>query len=132
MKIIISIVILALSNVLSAQVDLKTLIGNWKIKSFTQNGNAVNTNNIHYIFSLSDVGDYLLEQVFTEKNKTKCTCTAMLSAADNIKVYNDFIMCSDEENPNCTFWIAGEYAYELKNGILYISNEQDKMELQRK
>ncbi len=51
---------------------------------------------------------------------------------DGNKAYHDYLMSSIEDDPTCSFWIPGEFTYELKSGVLKISDKEIVMELQRK
>lgn len=121
---------------LSAQgsISLEALSGDWKIKSFMREGKAVILKNTYFRYSVSDVDDFLLDQVLTENNREKCSCTAMIHPPEGNVIFHNLLMCSDEENekPVCLFSIAGNYTYEFRNGILYLSNTSDKIELERR
>lgn len=132
MKLRMTLFLLLLCTGLSAQFDLKSLIGSWKVKSFIQDGKTLNATNTYFRYKVSDVGDYLLEQVLMENKKEKCVGTAMLMESGTNEVDHSYLMNTDDENPLCTFWIHGYHTYELKNGVLYINSKEDKIELTRK
>lgn len=121
---------------ISAQgsIQMETLSGDWKIKSFIREGKPFILKNTYFRYSVSDVDDFLLDQVLTENNREKCSCTAMIHPPEKNVIFHDLLMCSDEEdgNPVCIFSIAGDYTYEFRNHILYLSNTRDKIELERK
>lgn len=128
--IILSVLFLTIST-LPAQLRIQDLSGNWKIKSYTKNGVAQTFDNTYFRYFESDVGDPIMEQVFTKGGKERCNATCMISIDGN-KIYHDYLMSSIEDDPTCSFWIPGEFTYELKNGILKISDKEILMELQRK
>ena len=128
--IIASILFLAISS-LQAQIRIQDVTGNWKIKSYTKNGVGQNIENTYFRYFESDIGDPILEQVFTNNGKERCAATCMISIKGN-KVFHNYLMSSIEDDPTCSFWIPGEFTYELKNGILKISDKEITMELQRK
>jgi hypothetical protein len=130
-KLIITVLFALTLSSLQAQLKIQDLTGNWKIKSYTKNGIAQTFDNTYFRYFESDVGDPIIEQVFTKNNKERCNATCMISIDGN-KIYHDYLMSSIEDDPTCGFWIPGEFIYELKSGILKISDKEIIIELQRK
>lgn len=136
MKLSIIILALACCTALSAQVNLANFTGDWKIRTFTREGqNVTLAEDSWFRYTVSDAGNYQLQQVLSINGTEKCHCTAALSATEGSdKVVHDFISCSDANVAPviCTFSLRGDFAYEFKAGVLYLTNGQTYVELERR
>lgn len=135
MKLSIILLALAFCTALSAQVNLANFTGDWKIRTFTREGQNVSlAEDSWFRYKVSDAGNYQLQQVLSINGTEKCHCTATLSVTENNKVVHDFVSCSDANMAPaiCTFSLRGDYVYEFKEGILYLTNGQTYVELERR
>lgn len=113
---------------LSAQVDFTSIEGDWKVKTLSLNGKIQKTENISIIISNTDLGDYFLEQTYYDSETGACSWSILLEPKGGNKILHDLLI----DEPGCKCNLLGEYSYELKNGMLTISNSKNKMELVKK
>lgn len=131
MKTLATCLFLMISLSLTAQTKIEELFGDWKVKSFVANGKTEDASKVYFSFSMTDVGDYILNQVHLVSDRN-VVCTAMIMEKEANKFSHDYIMSSAEDKPQYSFWLTGTYTYALNGDVLTITGENKKMVLERK
>lgn len=109
---------------------LDNLLGDWSVKSFVANDKTEDASKIYFKFTLTDVGDYTLSEIFII-NPRNVVSTAMIFDEGGNKFKHEYISGTSDK-PEYAFGLTGTFTYSLNGDVLTLTGGNKKVVLQRK